>query len=82
MDLKKVKGVLAAGALTGIILATVLGLGLRNIARAASTQNAPVVFQSAPAESGVTSNNNSDTRFFSEDNEHEGEHEGWEFNDD
>jgi hypothetical protein len=75
VDIKKIKGVLAAGALTGIILATVLGLGLRNVARAAVAQNAPVTFQSAPADSGVRFSNNTGTRFF------EDEHEGGEFND-
>jgi len=43
MSITKVKTFLAAGALTGIIMATVVGLSVRNIARAVVT--APVQAQ-------------------------------------
>jgi hypothetical protein len=80
MDIKKVKGILAAGALTGIVMATMLGLGLRNVARAAVAQNAPVAVQSAPADSRSTfTQNNSASSFVGERGE---QNEGWEFNDD
>ena len=79
MNIKTLKTILAAGALTGIILATVLGLGLRNVARAAVAQNVPVTVQTAPATSGTTLNQNNGVRFF--ENEPGEQWEGWESND-
>jgi hypothetical protein len=80
MDIKKVKGILAAGALTGIILATMLGLGLRNVTHAVAASPPPVAVQSAQASSAnLASANNSQGGSFFERGE---EHESRSFNDD
>ena len=74
MDIKKVKGILAAGALTGIILATMLGLGLRNLASAASPPPPPpVAAQSAQASSSLASVNSQGGNSFEREVEHEGQ---------
>jgi hypothetical protein len=80
MDIKKVKGILAAGALTGIILATMLGLGLRNMSQAAAAPPPPVAVQSAQASStSLASANNSQGGSIFERGE---THESQEFNGD
>jgi hypothetical protein len=73
MDIKKVKGILAAGALTGIIMATMLGLGLRNLSQTAAAPPPPVAVQSAQA--GSTSlasvNDSQGSRFIEREEAHE-----------
>jgi hypothetical protein len=80
MDIKKVKGILAAGALTGIILATMLGLGLRNVSSAVAASPPPVAVQSAQASSSnlASANNSQAGRIV----QREGENESQGFNDD
>jgi hypothetical protein len=78
VGIKKVKSILAAGALTGIILATMLGLGFRSLARVAAVQSPPVAAQLAQTNAGST-DNSQNVRFFGEE---ENEHERFEFDDD
>lgn len=78
MNIKTVKGILAAGTLTGIIMATMLGLGLRNITPATPIQSAPAVIASQPR---ILLANEHDGQQEHPYDEHE-EHESWEFDDD
>ena len=74
MNMKKVKAFLAAGALTGIVLATVVGLSLRNVARA-------VVVAPVPAQSTTTLTTNNQSSGFFESEHHEQQGGDW-FSDD
>ena len=73
INLKKVKALLAAGALTGILMATVVGLSVRNISRA-------VVVAPVPAQTTTLTTNNQNSGFF--ESEHHEQHGGGGFNDD
>jgi hypothetical protein len=77
VGIKKVKSILAAGALTGIILATMLGLGFRSLTRAAAVQSPPAAAQLAQTNTGLAAPGSQSGSFFVEE-----EHEGWEFDGD
>jgi hypothetical protein len=78
VGINKVKSILAAGALTGIILATMLGLGFRSLARAAAVQAPPAAAQITQADPPSSQN----VTFFGDEGHEQAEHERGVFGDD